>query len=140
MARIVDIDEVYPQEEYERDQGHFSVVHHWQEMMSEILERPVEYQEADGVAYSFAPMEMYHTRYRPEVERVLEIDELENLFSNAVYWNILSRRLAYLLNVGTNTFHARDRYIRRIRGVKDAKSRYEETCFFVPNQGMPSAE
>ena len=46
----------------------------------------------------------------------------------------------YLLNVGTNTFHVRDRYVRRIRGVKDAKSRYEETCFFVPNQGMPSAE
>jgi hypothetical protein len=46
----------------------------------------------------------------------------------------------YLLNVGTNTFHVRDRYIRRIRGVKDAKSRYEKTCFFVPNQGMPSAE
>ena len=39
----------------------------------------------------------------------------------------------YLLNVGTNTFHVRDRYIRRIRGVKDAKSRYDETCFFVPN-------
>ena len=46
----------------------------------------------------------------------------------------------YLLNVGTNTFHVRDRYVRRIRGVKDAKSRYEVTCFFVPNQGMPSAE
>jgi hypothetical protein len=46
----------------------------------------------------------------------------------------------YLLNVGTNTFHLRDRYVRRIRGVKDAKSRYEETCFFVPNQGMLSAE
>ena len=46
----------------------------------------------------------------------------------------------YLLNVGTNTFHVRDRYVRRLRGVKDAKSRYEETCFFVPNQGMPSAE
>jgi hypothetical protein len=45
-----------------------------------------------------------------------------------------------LLNVGTNAFHVRDRYVRRIRGVKDAKSRYEETCFFVPNQGMPSAE
>jgi hypothetical protein len=25
----------------------------------------------------------------------------------------------YLLNVGTNTFHVRDRYVRRIRGVKD---------------------
>jgi hypothetical protein len=46
----------------------------------------------------------------------------------------------YILNVGTNTFHVRDRYVRRIRGVKDAKSRYEETCFFVPDQGMPSAE
>jgi hypothetical protein len=46
----------------------------------------------------------------------------------------------YILNVGTNTFHVRDRYIRRIRGVKDAKSHYEQTCFFVPNQGMPSAE
>jgi hypothetical protein len=46
----------------------------------------------------------------------------------------------YLLNVGTNTFHVRDRYVTRLRGEKDAKSRYEETCFFVPNQGMPSAE
>jgi hypothetical protein len=46
----------------------------------------------------------------------------------------------YLLNVGTNTFHVRDRYVRRIQGGKDAKSRYQETCFFVPNQGMPSAE
>jgi hypothetical protein len=46
----------------------------------------------------------------------------------------------YLLNVGTNTFHVRDRYVRRLRGVKDANSRYEETCFFVPNQGMPIAE
>ena len=71
MARI-DIDEVYPQEEYEKDLAHSDVVTHWQKMMSEILERPVEYQEADGVAYSFAPMEMYHKRYRPQVERVLE--------------------------------------------------------------------
>jgi len=46
----------------------------------------------------------------------------------------------YLVNVGTNTFHVRDRYVRRLRGGKEAKSRYEETCFFVPDQGMPSAE
>jgi hypothetical protein len=46
----------------------------------------------------------------------------------------------HLLNVGTNTFHVRDRYIRRIRGGKDTKSYHEETCFFVPNQEMPSAE
>jgi hypothetical protein len=46
----------------------------------------------------------------------------------------------YLLNAGTNTFHVRDRYVRRLRGVKDAKSQYEVTCFFVANQGMPSAE
>jgi hypothetical protein len=46
----------------------------------------------------------------------------------------------YLLNVGTNTFRVGDRYVRRLRGVNDAKSRYEQTCFFVPNQGMPSAE
>jgi len=46
----------------------------------------------------------------------------------------------YLLNVGTNTFHVRDRYVRRIRGGEDLKSGYVETCFFVPNQGMPSAE
>jgi hypothetical protein len=66
------IDEVYPQEEYERDLAHSDVVTHWQKMMSEILERPVQYEEADGVAYSFAPMEIYHVKYRPEVERVLE--------------------------------------------------------------------
>jgi hypothetical protein len=46
----------------------------------------------------------------------------------------------YLLNVGTNTFHVRDRYVIRLRGGIDAKSCYEETCFFVPNQRMPSAE
>ena len=46
----------------------------------------------------------------------------------------------YLLNVGTNTFHVRDRYVTRLRGGKDAKSRHEQTCFFVANQGMPSAE
>jgi hypothetical protein len=46
----------------------------------------------------------------------------------------------YILNVGTNTFHVRDRYVRRLRGGKDAKSRYVGTCFFVPNQGMPIAE
>jgi hypothetical protein len=46
----------------------------------------------------------------------------------------------YLLNVGTNTFHVRDGYVRRLRGVKEAKSPYQRTCFFVPNQGMPSAE
>jgi hypothetical protein len=46
----------------------------------------------------------------------------------------------YLLNVGTNTFHVGDRYIRRLRGGKYPKSRYVETCFFVPNQGLPRAE
>ena len=46
----------------------------------------------------------------------------------------------YLLNAGTTTFHVRDRYVRRLRGVKDTTSHYEVTCFFVPNQGMPNAE
>jgi len=46
----------------------------------------------------------------------------------------------YLLYVGTNTFHVRDRYVTRLRGREDAKSRYEHTCFFIPNQGMPTAE
>lgn len=66
------IDDVYPEEEYQKDLAHSDVVTHWQKMMSAILERPVQYEEADGVAYSFAPTEMYHARYRPEVERVLE--------------------------------------------------------------------
>jgi hypothetical protein len=42
--------------------------------------------------------------------------------------------------VGTNTFHVRDRYVTRLREGKDAKSRHEHTCFFVPNQELPSAE
>jgi hypothetical protein len=46
----------------------------------------------------------------------------------------------YLLNVGTNTFHVHDRYVRRLQGVKDAKSPYEHTCFFLRKQGMPGAE
>src|SRR6202043_3308822 len=35
----------------------------------------------------------------------------------------------YLLNVGTDIFHVRDRYVRRIRGAIDGKSRYQGTCF-----------
>lgn len=66
------IDEVYPIEEYEKDLAHSDVVTHWPKMMAEILERRVEYLEADGVSYSFSPKEMYHARYRPKVERVLE--------------------------------------------------------------------
>jgi hypothetical protein len=48
----------------------------------------------------------------------------------------------YLLNVGTSTFVVYDRYVRRLHGVKekDAKSRHEGTCFFVPKLGMPRAE
>jgi hypothetical protein len=46
----------------------------------------------------------------------------------------------YLLKVGTTTFHVRDRYVRRLRGVNDAKSLYEQTSFFVPGPVMPSAE
>jgi hypothetical protein len=46
----------------------------------------------------------------------------------------------YLLYAGTNTFHVRDRYVTRLRGGKDAKSRCEGTCFFLGNQEMPSAE
>jgi hypothetical protein len=46
----------------------------------------------------------------------------------------------FLLNVGTNTFHVRDRYVTRLRGGKDSKSRHEQTCFFIPKQAMPSAE
>ena len=46
----------------------------------------------------------------------------------------------YLLNVGTNTFHVRDRYVARLRGGKDAESRHDQTCFFIPNKSMPSAE
>jgi hypothetical protein len=46
----------------------------------------------------------------------------------------------YRLYAGTSTFHVRDRYVTRLREGKDAKSRYERTCFFVPNQGMPIAE
>jgi hypothetical protein len=48
----------------------------------------------------------------------------------------------YRLNVGTSTFVVYDRYVRRLHGVKekDAKSRHEGTCFFVPKLGMPRAE
>ena len=46
----------------------------------------------------------------------------------------------YLLNVGTNTFLVRDRYVTRLRGGKDAKSSYDRTCFFLGKQEMPSAE
>ena len=46
----------------------------------------------------------------------------------------------YLLYAGTNTFHVRDRYVTRLREGKDAKSRYDGTCFFLGNQEMPSAE
>jgi hypothetical protein len=46
----------------------------------------------------------------------------------------------YLLNVGANKFHVRDRYVTRLRGGKDAKFRNDQTCFFIPNKSMPSAE
>jgi hypothetical protein len=46
----------------------------------------------------------------------------------------------YRLYAGTNTFHVRDRYVTRLRGGEDAKSRHEKTCFFLGNQEMPSAE
>jgi hypothetical protein len=46
----------------------------------------------------------------------------------------------YLLNVGTNRFHVHDRYVRRLQGAKDPTIRFEQTCFFVPNQRLPRAE
>ncbi len=46
----------------------------------------------------------------------------------------------YRLYAGTSTFRVRDRYVTRLREGKDAKSCYERTCFFVPNQEMLSAE
>lgn len=46
----------------------------------------------------------------------------------------------YVLNVGTTRFHVRDRYVRRLRDVGDAKCAYEETCFYPAFQVMPKAE
>jgi hypothetical protein len=46
----------------------------------------------------------------------------------------------YVVDVGTNTFQVRERYISRLRGAPNAKRRYEQTCYFCPNTAIPAAE
>ena len=46
----------------------------------------------------------------------------------------------YVLDVGTTRFYVRDRYVTRLRDVRDRKCKYEETCFCLPYQIMPKAE
>jgi hypothetical protein len=46
----------------------------------------------------------------------------------------------YVLEIGTTRFHVRDRYVRRLQGVRDPKCEYEETCFCLPYTRVPTAE
>lgn len=46
----------------------------------------------------------------------------------------------YVLNAGTTRFHVRDRYVRWLRDVGDAKYAYEETCFYSAFQGTRKEE
>jgi hypothetical protein len=46
----------------------------------------------------------------------------------------------YVLDVGTTRFHVGDRYVRRLRDLTDPQCAYEETCFYLAQQGMPKAE
>ena len=46
----------------------------------------------------------------------------------------------YVLDVGTTRFYVRDRYLRRLRDVRDPKCEYEESCFCLPYKIMPKAE
>ena len=46
----------------------------------------------------------------------------------------------YVLDVGTTRFYVRNRYVRRLRDVRDPKCEYEETCFCLPYKIMPKAE
>lgn len=45
----------------------------------------------------------------------------------------------YILDVGTNTFHLRERHVSRLQGTTNAKRRYGQTCYW-PNKAMPAAE
>jgi hypothetical protein len=46
----------------------------------------------------------------------------------------------YDLNVGAIKFHVRDGYVGRLRETDNPKGRYEETCFYSAEKGMPKAE
>ena len=46
----------------------------------------------------------------------------------------------FVLDVGTTRFYVRDRHVRRLRDVIDLTCECEETCFYVPYEGMPTAE
>ena len=46
----------------------------------------------------------------------------------------------YILDVGKTRFQVRDRYVRRLRDSTNSESRYDGTCFYVVNRGIPEAE
>ena len=45
----------------------------------------------------------------------------------------------YILDVGRTRFRVRDGYVGRLRDVSNPKCGYEETCFILPYNRMPSA-
>ena len=45
----------------------------------------------------------------------------------------------YVLDVGTNTFHVRERHVSRLQGATSNKRRYAQTCYRCP-KAMPAAE
>ena len=45
----------------------------------------------------------------------------------------------YILDVGRTRFRVRDGYVGRLRDLSNPKCEYEETCFSLPYNRMPSA-
>lgn len=50
------------------------------------------------------------------------------------------KRNCYVLEVGKERFHVRNRYVSRIKDLTDPQCTYEETCFYPVLEGMPKAE
>ena len=46
---------------------------------------------------------------------------------------------SYILDVGRTRFRVRDGYVGRLRDLSNPKCEYEETCFSLPYNRMPSA-
>jgi hypothetical protein len=70
---LKELEEVYPLEEYLRELDHTEIVAWYQEEMGRVLGRPVDYCEANGVAYSLLPDETVKERFRDEVTLLLRV-------------------------------------------------------------------
>jgi len=46
----------------------------------------------------------------------------------------------FVIDVGTTRFYVRDRRVKRLRDLVDPTCKFEETCFYVPTDDVPTAE